>query len=35
METKHEELLVLLSELLSEKNTEEIIEKLKEETNNF
>ena len=35
MKTKHEELLVLLSELLSEKNTEEIIEKLKEETDKF
>ena len=35
MKTKHEELLILLNELLSEKNTEEIIEKLKEETDKF
>lgn len=35
METKYEELLALISEQLTEKNQEELIEKLKEEINNF
>jgi hypothetical protein len=35
METKYEELLALISEQLTEKNQEELIEKLKEEINKF
>ena len=35
MENKYEELLALISEQLTEKNQEELIEKLKEEINNF
>lgn len=35
MENKYEELLALISEQLTEKNQEELIEKLKEEINKF
>jgi hypothetical protein len=35
METNYEELLALISEQLTEKNQEELIEKLKEEINKF
>lgn len=35
METKYEELLVLLSELLSEGNQEETIEKINKEIDNL
>ena len=35
METKYEEILVLLSELLTEENQEETIEKIKKEIDNL
>lgn len=35
METKYEELLALISEQLTEKNQEELIEKLKKEIDNL